>query len=186
MSYCIVPLTERFQRNSPNFVPPGPEEVTLLTLMGRMQHRHYWEGRVQRLPTLLRAGGNQGHLLPPTSLSPSSPSAVPTWLCAHSYIKCYKEKIPRSHELDWFFKPRLLVAFCGSCAATADSGHCWESPWAGGGLGGRLVSEPRREQLTIPVPHELLNQEAPSNLLEPCVDRGCQTPPCPSWPLWAS
>lgn len=95
-------------------------------------------------------------------------------------------KFSRSHELEWIFKSKLLIAFCRSCAAAADSGHYYEDPWEGGGLEYSPICKPRRGQLRIPAFHELLNQEAPSNLLEPCVDRGCQTPPTPSWLLWAS
>lgn len=56
------------------------------------------------------------------------PVFVDTAICG-----AVQRKFPSSRELEWVFKSKLLAAFCGSCAAAADSGYCYEDPWEGEG-----------------------------------------------------
>lgn len=63
----------------------------------------------------------------------------------------------------------------GSCA----------DPWEVEHLGYSSTSRPRREQLSVPAPYELLNQEGPlNNRPEPRVDTGYQNPLIASGSFW--
>lgn len=123
----------------------------------------------------------------PTSIPPTCLPRCSTCLslCPQLYGGASRENAPAAMDRNGILSPDSWLLSVGAVQQQLTGALLWGPPGRRR-LGCSPVFELRREQLRIPASQELPKQEAPSNLLKPCVDRGCQTPPRPSWPPWAS